>query len=107
VVAVSLVAGLTVDTGPCRGTCHGVAQARHASLGDNYGGRIITMALRLQSDGPRNAAGQLVKDGEGPPSVLALTNESSADAKPIGAPGPGPGPAEIQRQRVCDDDPRH
>ena len=74
----------------CRGACHGVAQARHASLGDNYGGRIITMALRLQSDGPRNVAGQVVKGGEGTPSVLAVSNDSSADAKPIGAPKPGP-----------------
>jgi hypothetical protein len=72
-----------------RSACHGVAQPRHASLGDNYGGRI-TMALRLQVDGPRNAAEQVVGDGEGTASVLALSNRSSADAKPIGAPKPGP-----------------
>jgi len=72
-----------------RDACHGVAQARHASLGDNYGGRI-TMAFRLQVDGPRNAAEQVVGDGEGTPSVLALSNDSSADAKPIGVPKPGP-----------------
>jgi hypothetical protein len=57
------------------------------------------MVIRLQSDGPRNAAEQVVKDGEGTPSVLALSNDSSTDAKPIGAPKPGPGPAEIRRQR--------
>ena len=48
------------------------------------------MALRLQVDGPRNAAGQVVGDGEGTPGVLALSNDSSADAKPVGAPSPGP-----------------
>jgi hypothetical protein len=83
-----------------------VAQPRHASLGDNYGGRI-TMALRLQADGLLNAAEQVVKDGEGTPSELALFNDSSADAKPLGAPKPGPGPAETRRQRVSDDVPRH
>jgi hypothetical protein len=48
------------------------------------------MALRLQVDGLLNAAGQVVKDGEGTPSVLALPNDSSAGAKPFRAPGPGP-----------------
>ena len=48
------------------------------------------MALRLQVDGLLNAAGQVVKGGEGIPSVLALSNDSSADAKPIGVPKPGP-----------------
>ena len=48
------------------------------------------MALRLQVDGLLNAAEQVVKDGEGTSSVLALS-------KPIGAPKPGPGPAEIRR----------
>jgi hypothetical protein len=57
------------------------------------------MALRLQVDGLLNAAEQVVKDGEGTPSALALSNDASTDAKPIGAPKPGPGPAEIRRQR--------
>jgi hypothetical protein len=57
------------------------------------------MALRLQVDGLLNAAEQVVKDGEGTPSALALSNDSSTDAKPIGAPKNGPGPAEIRRQR--------
>ena len=42
------------------------------------------MALRLQVDGLLNAAGQVVKGGAGTPSALALSNDSSADAKPIG-----------------------
>jgi hypothetical protein len=50
----------------------------------------MTMALRLQVDGLLNAAGQVVKDGEGIPSVLALSNDTSADAKSIRAPGSGP-----------------
>lgn len=50
------------------------------------------MALPLRVDGLMNAARQVVKDGEGTPSVLASSNDSSADAKPIGAPTPGPGP---------------
>ena len=41
------------------------------------------MALRLQVDGLLNAAGRVVKDGEGIPSGLALPNDSSADAKSI------------------------
>jgi hypothetical protein len=57
------------------------------------------MALRLQVDGLPNAAGQVVKDGEGTPSVLALSNDSSSDARPIGATKHGPGSAEIRRQR--------
>ena len=72
------------------------------------------MARRLQVGGPRNAAGHVVKDGEGTPTVLALSNDSlsndslsndslsndsSTDAKPIGAPKHGPGPATIWRQR--------
>jgi hypothetical protein len=48
------------------------------------------MALRLHVDGPLNAAGQLVKDHEGTPSGLALSNGSSPDANPIGAPTAGP-----------------
>jgi hypothetical protein len=67
-------------------------------LGDDDGGRI-TMALRLQVDGLLNAAEQVDKDGEGTPSALPLLNDSSADAKPIGALKPGPGPAETRRQR--------
>jgi hypothetical protein len=47
------------------------------------------MALRLQVDGLLNVAGQVVKDGEGTTSALALSKDSSADAKPIGAPQPG------------------
>jgi hypothetical protein len=57
------------------------------------------MALRLQVDGLLNAAEQGVKDGEGTPSALALSNDSSADAKPIGALKPGPGSTETRRQR--------
>jgi hypothetical protein len=57
------------------------------------------MALRLQVDGLLNAAEQVVKDGEGTPSALALSNDSSTDAKPIGAPKHGPGPAEFRRRR--------
>jgi hypothetical protein len=45
------------------------------------------MALRLQVDGLMNAAGQVVTDGGGTPSVLALSNDSSADTKSIRAPG--------------------
>lgn len=47
------------------------------------------MALRLQVDGLLNAAEQMVEDGEGTLSALALCNDASADAKPIGAPKPG------------------
>jgi hypothetical protein len=43
------------------------------------------MALRLRVDVLLNAADQAVKDGEGTPSVVALSNDSSADAEPIGA----------------------
>ena len=48
------------------------------------------MALRLQVYWLLNAAEQVVKDGEGSSSALALSN-------PIGAPKPGRGPAEIRR----------
>jgi hypothetical protein len=47
------------------------------------------MALRLHVDGLLNAAGQVVEDREGTPSGLALPNDSSADATPIGTPKPG------------------
>jgi hypothetical protein len=48
------------------------------------------MALRLQVDGLRNAAKQVVNDSAGTPSVLALSNDSSAEAIPIRAPKPEP-----------------
>jgi hypothetical protein len=48
------------------------------------------MALRLQVDGLLNAAGQVVRDGEGTTSALALSNVLGTDAKPIGAPKHGP-----------------
>ena len=50
----------------------------------------FTMALRLQVYWLLNAAEQVVKDGEGSSSALALSN-------PIGAPKLGRGPAEIRR----------
>jgi hypothetical protein len=65
------------------------------------------MALRLQVDGLLNAAGRVVKDGKGTTSVLALSNDSSADAKLIGAPKPGRVPPRLGASGVCDDDPRH
>ena len=46
------------------------------------------MASRLQVDGLLNAAEQVVKDGEGTPSAPALSNDSSADTKPVSAQGP-------------------
>ncbi len=59
------------------------------------------MALRLQVDGLLNAAEQVVSDGEGTPSALALSNDSTADAKPIGAqawsrPGRDSAPAGVR-----------
>jgi hypothetical protein len=48
------------------------------------------MALRLHLYGLPNAAGQVVEDRVGTLSGLALPNDSSADAEPIGAPKPGP-----------------
>jgi len=44
------------------------------------------MASRFHLDGQLNAAGHVVKDHEGTPTGLALSNGSSADANPIGAP---------------------
>ena len=63
--------------------------------------------LPLRVDGLLNAAGQVVKDGEGTPSVLAFSTDPLAVAKPIGAPTPGSVLFEIRHQGVCDDDPRH
>jgi hypothetical protein len=48
------------------------------------------MALRRQVDGLLSAAGCVVRDGEGTPSVLAVCNDSSTDARLIGAPKRGP-----------------